>query len=616
MDAVRRALPRRPPDARPPPRRAGRRHRRQPRQPGQVLLRQPDDGRAAHRGGPAVGLKKFVALGTICAYPKFCPVPFKEEDLWNGYPEETNAPYGLAKKMLLVQSAGLPPAVRVQLGRPLPGEPLRPARQLRPAHLARHPGAHPQVRRGARARRREIVVLGRRLAPRASSSTSRTRPRASSPPAERYDKSEPVNLGAGFEIRIRDLAPLDRAALPASRASSCGTPAKPNGQPRRHARHLEGARASSAGRRGPRSRTGCAKRWSWFEANPREHRMKKALITGITGQDGCYLAELLLEKGYEVHGIVRRSSSFNTDADRPHLPGPARARLPAVPALRRPERRLVAQPAPQASSGPTRSTTSARRATCRSRFDVPEYTAESTGLGTLPAARGDPRARPQDTPLLPGVLVGDVRRVAAAAERDDPVLPALPVRLRQGLRLLDQRELPRGVRPVRLQRDPLQPRVAAARRDLRHAQDHARRRAHQARAAEEALPRQSRRQARLGLREGLRRGDVAHAPAAESATTSSSRTGESHSVRDSASPPSAHVGLDYREYVEIDPRYHRPTEVDFLLGDATKASEARLEAAHDFEELVRLMMDVGPRARRARAARRRRACGVAARVGA
>ncbi len=54
--------------------------------------------------GRQVGLKKLVALGTICAYPKFCPVPFKEEDIWNGYPEETNAPYGLAKKMLLVQS--------------------------------------------------------------------------------------------------------------------------------------------------------------------------------------------------------------------------------------------------------------------------------------------------------------------------------------------------------------------------------------------------------------------------------------------------------------------------------------------------------------------------------
>ena len=73
--------------------------------PGPVLLRQPDDGRRSlwsMRAGPGVG--KFVAVGTICSYPKFTPVPFQEDDLWNGYPEETNAPYGLAKKMLLVQA--------------------------------------------------------------------------------------------------------------------------------------------------------------------------------------------------------------------------------------------------------------------------------------------------------------------------------------------------------------------------------------------------------------------------------------------------------------------------------------------------------------------------------
>ena len=61
------------------------------------------------------GVQKFVAVGTICAYPKLTPVPFREDDLWNGYPEETNAPYGLAKKMLLVQSPGLSAAVRLQL---------------------------------------------------------------------------------------------------------------------------------------------------------------------------------------------------------------------------------------------------------------------------------------------------------------------------------------------------------------------------------------------------------------------------------------------------------------------------------------------------------------------
>ena len=98
------------------------------------------------------GVEKFVTIGTVCAYPKFTPVPFHEDDLWNGYPEETNAPYGLAKKMLLVQGQ----AYRAQYGferhLPDPGQPLRPGRQLRPGQLARHPGAHPEVRRRPRGR--------------------------------------------------------------------------------------------------------------------------------------------------------------------------------------------------------------------------------------------------------------------------------------------------------------------------------------------------------------------------------------------------------------------------------------------------------------------------------
>ncbi len=85
-------------------------------------------------GAPGAACRSWSRSGTICAYPKFAPVPFREDDLWNGYPEETNAPYGLAKKMLLVQSQ----AYREQYGfnsrRALPGQPLRPARQLRPAN--------------------------------------------------------------------------------------------------------------------------------------------------------------------------------------------------------------------------------------------------------------------------------------------------------------------------------------------------------------------------------------------------------------------------------------------------------------------------------------------------
>ena len=102
-----------------------------------------------------------------------------EDDLWNGYPEETNAPYGVAKKMMLVQSQAYRAAVRHEQRRALPGQPLRPARQLRSRDLARHPGDDPQVRRRARraaSRRSRCGATARR---RASSSTSRTPPRGS-----------------------------------------------------------------------------------------------------------------------------------------------------------------------------------------------------------------------------------------------------------------------------------------------------------------------------------------------------------------------------------------------------------------------------------------------------
>ena len=91
-------------------------------------------------------------IGTVCSYPKFTPVPFREDDLWNGYPEETNAPYGLAKKMLLVQGQAYRAAVRLRRHPPDPGEPLRPRRQLRPGELARDPGPDQEVRRRARGR--------------------------------------------------------------------------------------------------------------------------------------------------------------------------------------------------------------------------------------------------------------------------------------------------------------------------------------------------------------------------------------------------------------------------------------------------------------------------------
>ena len=171
-----RGRPARPGD---PPRRAGRRHRRQPRQPRALPLRQRDDGAAADRGVPPRQGAQARGAGTICAYPKFAPVPFREDDLWNGYPEETNAPYGIAKKMLLVQSQ----AYREQYGMNsivlFPVNLYGPRDNFDLADVARHPGDDPQVRQRARARATARSCCGATARRRASSSTSRTPPRAS-----------------------------------------------------------------------------------------------------------------------------------------------------------------------------------------------------------------------------------------------------------------------------------------------------------------------------------------------------------------------------------------------------------------------------------------------------
>lgn len=181
--------------------------------------------------GRQVGLKKLVALGTICAYPKFCPVPFKEEDLWNGYPEETNAPYGLAKKMLLVQSE----AYRQQYGFhsvvlfPVNLYGPRDNFDLRTSHVI--PAL---VRKCVEARERgdkQIVVWGDGSASR-EFLHARDAAEGILDAAERYDKSEAVNLGAGFEIKIRDLVPLV-ARLCRFEGELVWDTTKPNGQPRR-----------------------------------------------------------------------------------------------------------------------------------------------------------------------------------------------------------------------------------------------------------------------------------------------------------------------------------------------------------------------------------------------
>ena len=177
------------------------------------------------------GVKKFLALGTICAYPKFTPTPFKEKDLWSGFPEETNAPYGLAKKMLLVQAQ----AYRQQYGFKViyllptnmygPGDNFDPRSSHVIAAIIR------KVYEAQKQRKDQIMVWGSGKPTReflyvedgAEGIILAT---------EKYDKPEPVNLGSGQEISIKDLVELI-SQLMNFKGEIHWDSSKPDGQPRR-----------------------------------------------------------------------------------------------------------------------------------------------------------------------------------------------------------------------------------------------------------------------------------------------------------------------------------------------------------------------------------------------
>ena len=150
------------------------------------------------------GVKKFVAVGTICAYPKFTKVPFKEKDIWNGYPEETNAPYGLAKKMLLVQSQ----AYRQQYGFNsiylLPVNLYGPEDNFSPDSSHVIPALIKKCLDAKLKNERSITVWGTGKPTREFLYVDDAS-RAIVLAAEKYNKSEPVNIGAGFEISIKKL---------------------------------------------------------------------------------------------------------------------------------------------------------------------------------------------------------------------------------------------------------------------------------------------------------------------------------------------------------------------------------------------------------------------------
>jgi GDP-L-fucose synthase len=207
------------------------------------------------------GIEKFVAVGTICAYPKFTPVPFKEDDLWDGYPEETNAPYGLAKKMLLVQAQ----AYRAQYGFNaiylLPVNLYGPGDNfdLETSHVI--PALIRKCVEAKESQRDKIVLWG---------DGSPTREFLYVDDAadgillatERYNGAEPVNLGTGEEVTINELASMIAAEVSFS-GELVWDRSKPNGQPRRcldvsRAAELFGFRAKH------RLRDGIPKTVAWF----------------------------------------------------------------------------------------------------------------------------------------------------------------------------------------------------------------------------------------------------------------------------------------------------------------------------------------------------------------
>ena len=203
--------------------------------------------------GRQTGIEKFAAIGTVCAYPKFAPVPFHEEDLWNGYPEETNAPYGLAKKMLLVQSQ----AYRQQYGFNaiylVPTNIYGPRDNFDPESSHVIPALiHKFIKAQREAGSRQKAVGS-------NSAYSIVPTSYSAPPsvviwgtgkptreflyvedcaegillaAEKYNKPDPVNLGAGFEISIKDLFDLV-TKLTGFKGKVLWDTSKPDGQPRR-----------------------------------------------------------------------------------------------------------------------------------------------------------------------------------------------------------------------------------------------------------------------------------------------------------------------------------------------------------------------------------------------
>ncbi len=176
-------------------------------------------------------IEKFVAIGTICAYPKFALVPFKEEDLWNGYPEETNAPYGLAKKMMLVQSQAYREQYDFNSIFLLPVNLYGPGDNFDPSSSHVIPALIKKCVDAIKQQKNEIVVWGTGK-PSREFIFAEDAAEGIILATEKYNKSNPVNIGAGFEITIKDLVNLI-VQLTGFKGEIVWDTSNPDGQPRR-----------------------------------------------------------------------------------------------------------------------------------------------------------------------------------------------------------------------------------------------------------------------------------------------------------------------------------------------------------------------------------------------
>jgi GDP-L-fucose synthase len=208
------------------------------------------------------GVRKFVAVGTVCAYPKYTLVPFHESDLWSGYPEETNAPYGLAKKMLLAQAQAYRQEYGFNAIYLLPVNLYGPRDNFHPDSSHVIPAL---IRKMIAARNQElpsVTIWGTGTASREFLYVEDAA-RAIALATERYDGGEPVNLGSGREIRIKDLALLIREEV-GYRGELHFDAARPDGQPRR-CLDTERARREFGFRAETELRAGLQATIAWYE---------------------------------------------------------------------------------------------------------------------------------------------------------------------------------------------------------------------------------------------------------------------------------------------------------------------------------------------------------------